>query len=146
MTVRVERTVDVPADVESVWAFVADPQQRARAISVVQDFDQPDEGSAVWHVSLPIPLIDRTIAVETAEGDRDPPTAVSFTGRSRAMHVRGEHTLEPIEDGTRLTSRFVVDGRLPGVERYFERHLDEELGNLEAALLAHVERGEEESA
>ncbi len=144
MTVRVEREVDVPADPEIVWAFVADPEHRARAISVVRDFEERDDGTAVWHVRLPIPLIDRTVAVETADESREPPRRVSFTGRSRALSVRGEHELEPIEDGTRLTSRFVVDGRLPGVERYFTGHLDDELDNLEAALLDYVETEQEE--
>jgi carbon monoxide dehydrogenase subunit G len=144
MTVRVEREIDVPADPETVWDFVADPEHRARAISVVRDFEERDDGTEVWHVRLPIPLIDRTVAVETTDDYRDPPRQVAFTGRSRALTVRGEHEPEPIDAGTRLTSRFVVDGRLPGVERYFTGHLDDELDNLESALLAYVTDRQEE--
>jgi hypothetical protein len=50
------------------------------------------------------------------------------------MNVEGEHVLEAIEGGTRLTNRFRVEGRLPGVETYFKRKLDGELANLEAAV------------
>ncbi|MHB9286279.1 SRPBCC family protein [Halobacteriales archaeon Cl-PHB] len=137
MTVRVERVVTVPADPNRVWSFIADPANRARAISVVEDFEI-DGDSAVWHVGLPIPVIDRTAAVETEERVREPPTRVEFVGRSRVMRVSGEHLLEEVDGETRLTNRFVVDGRLPGVERYFRKHLDEELDNLMDALAADL--------
>lgn len=138
MTVRVERQLELPADIERVWAFIADPAERAGAIEVVDDFDIHEEGRATWRVSLPIPVVSQTVAVETTERARDPPTFVKFEGRSRVFQVVGEHELEAIEGGTRLTSRFVVDGRLPGVERFFESRLDDELENLEAALLANL--------
>ena len=134
MTVRIERVVDVPAPPEAVWSFIADPASRAEAISVVRDFDVGADGAATWHLSLPIPLIDRTVAVETEETVREAPERVEFVGRSRVMRVVGEHLLEATDGGTRLTNRFVVDGRLPGVERYFRKHMDEELQNLEDAL------------
>ena len=136
MTVRVERVVDVPAPPEEVWAFIADPTNRAAAISVVADYEVRGDGSAVWHISLPIPVLDRTVAVETEDTAREPPERVEFEGRSRVMRVVGEHRLEAVDGGTRLTNRFVVDGRLPGVERYFRKHLDAELENLEDALAA----------
>jgi len=134
MTVRIERVVDVPAPPEAVWNFIADPASRAGAISVVEDFDVGADGAATWHLSLPIPLIDRTVAVETEETVREAPERVEFVGRSRVMRVVGEHLLEATDGGTRLTNRFVVDGRIPGVERYFRKHMDEELQNLENAL------------
>jgi carbon monoxide dehydrogenase subunit G len=134
MTVRVERAVTVPATPEEVWAFIADPAKRAEPISVVQDFEVREDGSAVWHLSLPIPLLDRTVAVETVDTVRNPPHRVKFEGRSSVMHVRGEHELEAVDGGTRLANRFAVDGRLPGVERFFRNRMDDELDNLEAAL------------
>lgn len=134
MTVRIERVVDVPAPPDDVWAFIADPVCRAAAISVVEDFDVRDDGTATWHLSLPIPVLDRTVAVETEDTLRESPERVEFVGGSRVMRVVGEHHLEAIDGGTRLTNRFVVDGRLPGVERYFRSHMDEELQNLEDAL------------
>ena len=39
MTVRVERTFEFPVAPERVWAFIADPELRARPISVVDRFD-----------------------------------------------------------------------------------------------------------
>lgn len=140
MTVRVERSIEVPAGVEAVWEFIADPGKRAGAISVVESYDVHDDGRTTWHVRLPIPVVSRTIAVETRERSRDPPRSVSFEGRSRVFSVMGEHNLEPIEGGTRLTNRFIVDGKLPGVERFFESRLDAELGNLEAALRADLDQ------
>ncbi|WP_254838220.1 CoxG family protein [Natronomonas marina] len=139
MTVRVERVFELPAPPEEVWAFIADPEKRARPISVVVDFETTGERTAVWHVELPVPRVDRTIAIETEDVEVDEPRHVKFVGRSRAMNVQGEHTLEPTAEGTRLTNRFVVDGRLPGVETYFKRKLDGELANLEAAVREDIE-------
>ncbi len=138
MTVRVERVVEIPAPRAAVWEFIADPAKRAGAISVVADFEVRDDGIAVWHISLPIPVLERTVAVETEETVREEPERVEFEGRSRVMRVVGEHLLEETDGGTRLTNRFVVDGRLPGVERYFRKHLDEELDNLEDAIAADL--------
>ncbi len=136
MTVRVERTFELPVPPERVWEFIVDPEQRARSISVVSDFtlDDEDGRKATWKVDLPIPLVNRTASVDTEDVRRDPPEYVKFVGRSKLMRVTGEHELEAIEAGSRLTNRFVVDGRLPGVERYFEKNLDDELANLEAAI------------
>jgi len=140
MTVRVERTMTVAASPEAVWEFIGDPDQRARPISVVNDWEIHDENRATWHVSLPIPVIDRTIAIETEDVERREPEYVRFIGRSKVLRVQGEQELEPTEDGgTRVTNRFVVDGKLPGVERFFKRNLDEELQNLETALTSYLE-------
>lgn len=138
MTVRVERVSDIAASPENVWEFIADPAQRARAISVVADYTIHDEG-ATWKIKLPIPLVRQTLDVETHDTERKPPQLVKFVGRSRFMHVLGEHEIEPIDGGSQVTSRFVVDGRLPGIEGYFKKNLDHELDNLEAALRREVE-------
>jgi carbon monoxide dehydrogenase subunit G len=134
MTVRVERVVEVQAPIEDVWAFIADPEKRARPISVVDDFELIDDDHAVWHIKLPVPVINRTIRVETEERVREPPTYVEFVGKSKVMHVVGEHELEEIDGGTRLTNRFIVDGKVPGVERFFKRNMEAEFDNLESAL------------
>ena len=134
MTVRVTRTFEFDAPVDRVWEFISDPAKRAAAISVVESFEVTGERTATWHVSLPIPLIDSTAAVETEDVVREPPTYVEFVGKSRVMRVTGHHRIEAAGDGCRLVNEFVVDGRVPGVERFFKRNLDRELDNLEAAL------------
>jgi carbon monoxide dehydrogenase subunit G len=136
MTVRVERTFELAVPPERVWEFIASPEQRARAISVVSEFTVNDDDGrkATWQVDLPIPLVNRTAAVKTEDVTREPPNYVKFVGRSKLMRVTGEHEIEAIDGGSRVVNRFVVDGRLPGVERYFEKNLDAELDNLEAAL------------
>jgi carbon monoxide dehydrogenase subunit G len=134
MAARIERVFEIAAPPEEVWAVIADPEKRARPISVVDTFETTGDRTAVWHVSLPIPGLNRTIRVETEDVEIDAPTYVRFVGRSKAMNVQGEHTLEATDGGTRITNRFSVDGRLPGVERYFKRKLDDELANLEAAI------------
>ncbi|WP_129116992.1 CoxG family protein [Halegenticoccus tardaugens] len=141
MTVRVQRTFEFDADPERVWAFISDPEKRARAISVVEEYetDPTDDRKATWHIGLPIPLVSSTVAVDTEDVTRDPPRYVRFVGRSRALRVTGEHTVEPTDGGCRLDNVFVVDGRLPGVERFFKRNLDRELDNLEAALREELE-------
>jgi carbon monoxide dehydrogenase subunit G len=136
MTVRIERTFELAVPPEQVWAFIADPGKRAEAISVVESFEVHDETHATWHIALPIPFVDRTIAVETEDTERDPPTHVEFVGRSRVLRVVGEHDLETVDDGTSLRNRFTVEGKVPGVERFFKRNLDDELDNLEAAIRA----------
>lgn len=138
MTVRVERTAEIAAPVERVWDFIADPERRAKAISVVADYEI-DGNAATWQIELPIPLVRETITVETEEVERKPPTFVKFVGRSRFLRVLGEHEIEATDTGSRVTSRFVVDGKLPGVERYFKRNLDRELENLEEELRAEAE-------
>ncbi|WP_226013128.1 SRPBCC family protein [Halomicrobium salinisoli] len=140
MTVRVEREITVPAPPDRVWEFIADPDRRAEPISVIDEWEVHDDGSATWYLSLPIPVIDSRIAIETRDQERRAPEYVRFTGTSRVMHVQGEHELEPDgEGGTRLTNRFVVEGRLPGVERFFKRNFDRELDALDAALRSDIE-------
>jgi len=139
MTIRVQREVFVAAPPSAVWAFIADPARRAEPISVIEDWTVHDDGSATWHVSLPIPVIDKTISVETRDVERRPEEYVKFTGKSRVVRVTGTHELEPAEGGTTLGNTFVVDGRVPGVERFFERNLDRELDNLETRLHAELE-------
>ncbi|ERG94513.1 SRPBCC family protein [Haloquadratum walsbyi] len=145
MTVRVRRVFEFTVSPSDVWEFIADPSKRADAISVVDTYEVDNSlntnddnvpTSATWEVALPIPLIDSTATVDTEDVERDPPTHVKFVGKSSMMNVTGEHTIERNETGdiTRLINEFVVDGRVPGVERYFKRNLDDELDNLESAL------------
>jgi len=139
MTVRVSRTFEFDVSGEQIWAFIADPEQRAGAISVVDTFTIHDDNRATWQVRLPIPLLNSTVTVETEELIREPPTRVKFEGRSRALRVTGEHTITETDTGCQLKNEFVVDGQLPGVERFFKRNLDTELDNLEAALRADID-------
>ncbi len=142
MTVRVERSFELPAPPDRVWDFIADPRNRARSISVVNEFDATDpEGRRVtWHVDLPIPLVRRTVRVDTEDVTRRPPEYVKFVGSSKVMEVTGEHTIVETDDGARLENRFVVDGKLPGVETFFKRNLDDELRNLQRALERDIAR------
>ena len=137
MTVRVERTFEIDAPPERVWTFIADPNNRAAAISVVADYETVGE-ETVWHLELPIPFVDRTIRVRTRDTEVVENERVAFVGRSAVMRVSGEHELSATAGGTRLANRFVVDGRLPGVERFFERNFDDELENLRIALEDHL--------
>ena len=138
MTVRVRRELGFDADPADVWAFISDPAKRAGAISVVDEYEVTGDRTATWHVSLPVPVIRSTIAVETEEVRKDPPEYVEFVGKSKVMHVTGEHELEETADGTRLRNSFTVDGRVPGVERFFKKNMDQELDNLEAAIAAEL--------
>lgn len=141
MTVRVDRSFELSAPPERVWEFIADPKNRAQAISVVEEYSVggPDGRRATWQVALPIPLVSRTVAVETEDVTRRPPEYVKFTGRSKGLDVTGEHRIVETETGSRLENEFVVDGKLPGVETFFERNLDEELENLRRALERDLE-------
>ncbi len=136
MTVRVERSFELSAAPDQVWAFISEPENRARAISVVTDYTVRDSAGhkATWHVELPIPLVRKTVSVDTEDVDRRPPEYVKFTGRSKVMTVTGTHRIVETDAGTRLENEFVVDGKLPGVEKFFKRNLDGELENLRQEL------------
>lgn len=138
MTVRVERAFDIEATPEDIWEFIADPAHRARAISVVDRFEQRGE-TTVWYISLPIPLIRTTIRVRTKDVVREEPTFVKFEGRSPAFNVTGEHEIIQQNDTARVSNVFVVDGRAPGIERFFERNFDSEIHNLERAMKGYIE-------
>jgi len=133
MTVRVRRAFEFEAPAERVWEFISDPGKRAGAISVVRDYTV-DGTAATWQIDLQLPLVERTATVETEDIEREAPRYVKFVGRSKVLRVTGEHRIEDTETGCRLHNEFVVDGRLPGVERFFKKRLDDELTNLEAAL------------
>lgn len=129
MTVRIERTIEVQLQPAEVWEFISDPANRADAISIVKRWER-DGDELIWHIGLPIPLISQTFAVRTRDIERVENEVVRFTGRSSVFDVSGEHRLEAIPEGTKLTNRFIVDGNLPGVEGFFERNFDKELDNL----------------
>ncbi len=139
MTVRVRRAFEFDGPPEAVWDFISTPAKRAGAISVVDSYEVHGDGSATWHVRLPIPLVNSTVRVETEDVETDPPRHVKFVGKSSTFRVTGEHTIESTETGSRLVNEFVVDGRVPGVERFFKRNLDDEMGNLESALRKAVD-------
>ncbi len=136
MTVRVDRSFELSAPPERVWEFIADPEKRARAISVVTDYTVRDEHGhkATWQIELPIPLIRQTVSVDTEDVVRREPEYVKFVGRSKVLTVTGEHEIIETETGSRLENHFTVDGKLPGVEKFFKRNLDGELENLRRAL------------
>ena len=138
MVVRAERVVTIPAPRDRVWEFIDDAEKRARPISVVEDFELLSDSEAVWHVSLPIPLSDRTLRVETKDQNRTPPEYVEFVGDSKAFRVIGEHELTEVDGETELRLSFSVDGRVPGVERFFKKNIDAELENLELAILTDL--------
>ena len=108
MPVEVTHQRTVPAPPQQVWEFIADPANRAAAISAVEDYDDADGPRATWHVELPVPLVAQTVAVDTTETDRHPPEYVRFVGSAPGLDVTGEHTLPPIDGGTQLHNRFVV--------------------------------------
>lgn len=141
MTVRAERTLEVDATPEAVWSFIADAEKRAMAISVVTDFEleDPDGRHARWLLQLPIPLIGGSVIVETEDVTRRPPEYVEFVGKSKLFDVVGEHDVTETEDGSMLSNRFVVDGKVPGVERFFKHNLDDEITNLGRALERDLE-------
>ncbi|MDY6817951.1 MAG: SRPBCC family protein [Halobacteriales archaeon] len=136
MTVRVERTFELAAPPERVWDIIADPDNRAEAISVVNDWEIHDDQRATWYLDLPIPFVSQTVSIETQDVEREHNQRVKFVGRSAVMRVTGEHELRPLDGGdrTELINRFVVEGRVPGVERFFKRRLDTELENLQAMV------------
>ncbi len=145
MTVKVERAFDVDAPIAEVWDVLTDETIRAETISVVKEFElRPDtDNEVIWYLSLPIPLVDSTIAVRTRDVDRDPPRYVRFAGTSKVMTVTGEHTLSETESGSHVVNRFVVDGKLPGIERFFKRNIDTEIENFRRAIVDRVDTVEE---
>jgi len=92
MTVRVSRTFEFDVPGERIWEFIADPEKRAGAISVVDSYDLRGENRAVWHVKLPIPLINSTVQVQNrrrtprATHPRQVLRAIESAQRDRRTH------------------------------------------------------------
>ncbi|PSQ31711.1 polyketide cyclase [Halobacteriales archaeon SW_6_65_46] len=134
MTVRVEQQFEFDVSPATIWGFIADPEWRAEPISVVDEYESTGENTATWQLKLPIPFVSRTIAVETEDVERRENEYVKFIGESRVMNVQGEHEIKETATGCSLDNRFVVDGKVPGVESFFERNFDQELSNIETAI------------
>lgn len=139
MVVSTEQAFEVTASPDHAWGFMADSEHRARSISVVTDFDHIDERRTTWYLSIPISALDKTITVETKDTVRDSPSRLEFVGRSDVGRIEGEHEFTATENGTRVTNQLTIDGSVPGIETYFEGHLDEELDNLETAIRTELE-------
>lgn len=138
MTVEVERAFDVDVPIEAVWALLSDEETRAKTIGVVESYEvrtDSEHNEVIWQLSLPIPVVRSTVAVRTRDVERDPPRYVKFAGTSKVMTVTGEHELTETESGCHVVNRFVVDGKVPGVERFFERNIDKEMDNFRQAIL-----------
>lgn len=144
MTVRFTRTFEVGAPPDVVWEFLSDPGNRAAAISVVSDWETTGDGTVTWYLDLPIPLIGNRATVTTRDVERDAGEYVRFTGRSKLLNVRGEHTLAATDTGTEITNEFVVNGKAPGVESFFKRQLQTELRNLRDALTQFIDNRDPE--
>lgn len=142
MTVRVRRSFEVIADIEDVWELLSNEAKRAEAIELVDSFEEVSGGTH-WNVNVPLPLSDRTVTVKTNDVERDPPTYVKFVGRSKLMNVTGEHSLTQDGDTCRVVNTFVVDGSVPGVEKFFKRNIDGEIENIMHAVSDHVAAVEE---
>jgi carbon monoxide dehydrogenase subunit G len=138
MTARVEREFTVEAPAEVVWEFIADPGNRARAISVVDSFERNGD-TTTWHIALPIPMVSKTFRVRTRTVDLQPPEYVRFEGNSSVFDVLGEHRVTAENGTTTIANAFTVDGHVPGVEAFFRRNLDGEITNLETALRDHLD-------
>jgi carbon monoxide dehydrogenase subunit G len=145
MTVEVERAFDVTAPIEAVWDLLSNEETRAQTIGVVESYElrAGEHNEVIWHLKLPIPVIRSTVAVRTRDVERDPPRYVKFVGKSKVMTVTGEHELTETETGCHVVNRFVVDGKVPGVERFFERNIDTQIGNFKQAILDSVQDIEE---
>ena len=137
MTVDVERVYDVTATVEEAWSLLSDPAMRAKGLTMVESYEQVG-AETIWHLRLPIPGLRKTASVRTRDVERSPPTYVKFTGDAKIMHVQGEHELTETDTGCRIRNRFVVDGRLPGVESFFKRGIDREIERMLQGLGENV--------
>lgn len=142
MTAEVERAAVVDVSVETVWDLLADPEQRAAAIGIVDSHELLGESAAgdaiQWNVEIPIPMLEETIAVRTEETVKEPPHYVEYTGDSSVFSMTGVHELEEHEAGALVRNRFTVEGSLPGVESYFQRAIDEEIDNLIDFVVEHT--------
>lgn len=142
MTVTVERSFKIDAPIETVWDILSDDEKRAGAISVVNDFKREGE-EGIWYLKIPVPLVNGTVAVRTRDLHRDPPKHVKFEGTSKIMRVTGEHKLSETDSGCLVENTFVVDGKVPGVERFFKKNFDKEINNIRKNVEASIASVEE---
>lgn len=136
---EVERTAELGAAPHEVWELISDPAERAGAISFVKDYEVRND-EATWHVELPIPLLRPRIDLETRDVEKDPLRYVKLIGRSRLLELTGEHWLEPIEGGTRLTVRVRAEAGAPLVEKFMRKKLEDEVDDLLDTLRRRLDK------
>ncbi|HEX6148497.1 CoxG family protein [Nocardioides sp.] len=110
-------TADVPHPVEAVWEVLVDPDAIARLTPLVSSIDVDDDGRWIWCLQgVPAPgrRFDLTM---TEEMTFQPRTRIEFTHapleRGVAAGADGRYTLDPVDDGTRLSIELTVTARLP---------------------------------
>ena len=137
MTTRVERVYEIDASPEDVWRHISDDEIRAEAISFVDRYERDGE-EMIWYLGLPIRALPGTVRVRTRDVERHEPTYVNFVGTARIMDVEGEHELTTTDTGCLVENRFVVDGHIPGVERFFKRNIDSEIDRLVTTIANRI--------
>ena len=134
MAREVRRVLAIDGSIDAVWNILSDPAVRAEAIGLVESYTVENDTTVTWHVRLPIPLVRSTVPVTTTDTTREPPELVEFTASSTAFKLRGRHRLETVDGQTHVENVFAIDGFVPGLERFFVRHLDQELKSLQTTL------------
>lgn len=141
MAVTITRTFEVNGhDCQSVWEFISNPERRADALGVVDDYEVlgTEPNRELWQLKIPIPLITGTVSVRTREVEREEGSHVKFRGRSKIMEIYGEHHLTEIDEGCRIDNKFRVNGKVPGIETFFKSNIGDEIDNLETELLNYL--------
>ena len=110
-------SADVPHPVEAVWEVLIDPDAVARLTPMVSRIEVDDAGRWIWCLQgVPAPgrHLDLTM---TQEMTFRRPELIEFThpplDRVLAAGAEGSYTLEPVDQGTRLSIDLTVTARLP---------------------------------
>jgi uncharacterized membrane protein len=105
---RIEKTIEVKAPVEKVWAVCSDVVGYTRFMETAKRIEKTGDRTYHWEMEM----AGRTVEfdgqiTEVVENER---FAWKSTG---AMSSKGSWSLEPTDEGTRIT--LVMDYEMPGI-------------------------------
>jgi carbon monoxide dehydrogenase subunit G len=82
---KIEETFEVPASVERVWEFIADPHKMASCLPAVQSVEVLDERHYEAVVKQKVGFISATFKIETEVVEKEPPGRMVLSNRGKTI-------------------------------------------------------------
>ena len=125
---RREATFDVDAPPAELWKFLRDFEALCGCIPGVERLKVLDHRTAEFAVREKVGIVPLVVGLHAEIESEDPPRQLHAVARGQHVLITIDVSLEPSGDGTRMTSRFDVQGEgplKPVVARLFEKRATE---------------------
>ena len=138
----VERTFEVRAPADRVWAFLSDFERLGPCLPGCTGVEMLSPTEANWNMDTKVGFIRKRFVVRTRTTEMDEPTHAAWSGESDDLTTAGTIDVHPLApDRTEVTYRGTVKAQGPArqvLNRYFksrlERDIDAFVTNVRAAL------------